>query len=126
MPKTRRVNQVPHIAVNRRRCSITGRQVHPDDGFAFGQDRTIFYSQEGYNRHLAALAALSGGPIPDGCQDCGSAWGNDRNARGESTMTVLLKDGCYQVLCRRCADRFEALEKDRYKGTPYAVKKKLI
>ena len=57
--------------------------------------------------HRCALRMLAGYP-PSGCQQCGVTFQalRERNGGGDIRMYLMPKDGIYQVLCKRCSDRY--------------------
>lgn len=119
------MSKAPHMATERRHCQITGKQVHPAEGFAFGTDGCVFYSLDGYAQHLEGLHLLNTGTPPDGCHECGRPASESLTPEGKNALYLHMKDGLYQVLCRACSDRYEVLVKDRYRDTPYGAQRKL-
>lgn len=115
----------PHMATARRRCLVTGKQVHPGEGFGFCHGGAVFYSFEGMEKHEACLRLLAGGPPPERCQECNQDSALSRNEQGHPALYVHLKDGLYQALCRRCSDRYEAQARELYKDTPYGAARNL-
>jgi hypothetical protein len=113
------------MATERRRCLITDKQVHPRDGFGFGQHGAVFYSFEGYAKHREALALLNNGECPEACHECGADPQQSLNDQGQPALYLHLKDGIYQALCRKCSDLYEVKAKERYKETPYGAARKL-
>lgn len=113
------------MATARRRCLVTGKQVHPHEGHGFGQHGAVFYSEEGWEKHVACLHMLAGGPPPDRCQECNLDSALSLNEKGQSALYVHMKDGAYQALCRRCSDSYEAQARELYKDTPYGAARNL-
>lgn len=76
--------------------------------------------------HSHALDLLAGG-IPPGCQECEVSFDDMRRSAADADirMYVVPRDGIYQVLCRRCCDRYVRSRRDLYKGTQFGSDQKL-
>ena len=73
--------------------------------------------------HKHALAVLNG-ETPSGCQECGTRL-EEISPGVEIRMYVVPKDGCYQVLCKRCCDSYVARRRDVYGATEFGRRLKL-
>jgi len=77
--------------------------------------------------HYKAVRALGQGAPPPGCQECGITFRelSQRTPDGNTRMSVIVKDGIYQILCPPCADAYIRKRTDLFKGTPFAHSQKL-
>lgn len=78
-----------------------------------------------YERHVEALAVLSGNP-PKGCQECGLTLKKiDELSRFGGLLDTRLvlerKDGIYQILCLPCDVIYRAKRADLYRNTPFGA-----
>jgi hypothetical protein len=91
----------------------------------FIHDIITGYCWHCYEWHQQALRVLAG-EDPPGCQECGTPYELLRaGAAGDLRMYIHPKDGIYQVLCKRCSDRYERKRLDLYGDTPYGYLQKL-
>jgi transposase-like protein len=74
--------------------------------------------------HRKALDMLAGKP-PPGCQQCGVTFAElDKTTLGGNLyMTVVPKDGVYQVLCPRCDLEYLRKRRDLVKNTMFAERR---
>ena len=79
-----------------------------------------------YEWHVKALGVLAGHP-PPGCQECGVTFTQLKEITpgGNVRMYLHPKDGMYQVLCRRCSDRYTPKRLDLYGDTQFGWNRKL-
>jgi len=72
------------------------------------------------------MRALSGAP-PPGCQDCGLKFADlkEIDAAGNLRMSLVVKDGIYQILCTTCSDSYERKRADLFRETEYGYKRKI-
>jgi hypothetical protein len=106
------------------RCRFCSRHSNPHE---FVHDPIIGYCWHCYEWHQRALHMLASGEMPPGCQECNRS--KDELLReagdGDLRMYVHPKDGIYQVLCKRCSDRYERKRLDLYADTPHGFRQKL-
>jgi hypothetical protein len=74
--------------------------------------------------HRIAMAALCGQP-PPGCQECGVTFADlkECDSLGNLRMSLVVKDGIYQILCTTCSDSYERKRADLYRHTVYGQQK---
>lgn len=74
--------------------------------------------------HRHAMAAFCGQP-PPGCQECGLKFADlkEIDGAGNLRMSLVVKDGIYQVLCTPCADSYERKRADLFRNTVYGRRK---
>jgi hypothetical protein len=78
-----------------------------------------------YEKHIDALHALAGNP-PKACGECGKTWAQFRSESpdGNVQMSVVMKDGIYQVLCPTpCADLYVRKRADMFGDTAFGYRK---
>lgn len=71
--------------------------------------------------HRKALAILAGTLSP-ACTECGVS---QEDERGDVRLYLHRKDGCYQLLCPPCSDRYERKRLDQFGSTPYGASRQL-
>jgi len=69
--------------------------------------------------HGKAMALLSQGTPPPGCQECSVTFNQlqERSLDGNTRMALVKKDGIYQVLCFRCSEKYIQKRRDLYGKT---------
>lgn len=66
------------------------------------------------------MKVLAGEP-PPGCQECGLSFADldKRAAGGNISMSIVPKDGIYQVICELCAEKYFPKRADLLAGTDF-------
>lgn len=83
----------------------------------FVGDTITGYCLQCYSDHCIQIAQIRG---IDLCCECKLTFTQLRARNGgKLRMTMVPKDGIYQLLCHICNARFEQLSKHFFKGTPY-------
>lgn len=97
-------------------CKHCGRQKLPGDIATGGEARGYLCWQclQNHHRNLNDLAAGR----PRACNECQVSFDQLARVNPNATMTVQLKDGVLQLLCRPCAAIYEP-KSGMYKNTAY-------
>lgn len=80
-----------------------------------------------YEWHHRALASLTRGVPPPGCQSCGVKFMELKEELGDGNvqMCIQVKDGVYQVLCKPCGMNYASKRRDLYGKTAWGHKQNL-
>lgn len=109
---------MPVIVTTRCHYCSKGRsplELHPlGDGSAIICDHCIEW-------HQRAMDMLTKNRMPDGCQECNITLAALRaiSPGGNAVMSLVPKDGIYQILCKTCADEYARKRRDLYGPTQY-------
>lgn len=97
-------------------CQYCDKQKAAHDVMQLPGDARICLNCLDWHRH--ALSVLAG-ELPKGCQGCGTSMQRvaDFSATPDIKMTLVPKDGIYQVLCEPCAAKYRRKRAGFYKGT---------
>ncbi len=104
----------------RRKCNVCQRH-KPANEMVSGNEKRGYLCTACYYKHHENLRGLSRSG-PRACNECGVSFALLVERKPTATMTVHVKDGVLQILCKRCADRFEP-KAPQYKGTLYGYRK---
>ena len=98
------------------RCNHCNKERLPGDIAAGGEGRGFLcvWCLQNHHRNLLALA----GARPRACNECGVSFDRLAEENPFAVMTVQLKDGVLQLLCKPCARRYER-KTHLYKNTEY-------
>lgn len=105
------------------RCNWCGKFRAPNSVHRLKSHQAI--CDECLEWHAAAMDVLAGKP-PAGCQECGKTWQHLREhaAPAPPKMTIVEKDGIYQLLCEPCAEQYVGKRADFFGNTPFWVQRK--
>jgi hypothetical protein len=75
--------------------------------------------------HERAMGMLTRNEMPDGCQECGIPLSTLQaiHPGGNIPMSLVVKDGIYQILCRPCTDEYVRKRRDLYGPTQFGREK---
>jgi hypothetical protein len=110
-------------SVLRTRCQYCSKFRSPSEVFPLGTGG-VKICLRCLEWHRVAMRALCGAP-PPGCQDCGISFRDlkESDSLGNLRMTVVVKDGIYQILCTTCSDAYERKRADLFRETQYGRQK---
>jgi hypothetical protein len=104
------------------RCNYCSRHFPPSS--LIRHSNNVSMCQQCEEKHVAALAALSGQRQPECCQ-CHKNIEQlaVEQGTGNPRMMVHLVDGLYGLFCHPCSDAYERKRRDLYGGTEYGKTK---
>jgi len=124
LAETDRITSMPVIIFGKR-CKQCSTFADPRE--MIGDDRSGRVCWKCYENHCDALKTL-GGEAPRGCHECGATFTSiaETSLDPEKVRMFLhWRDGCYQILCPPCSDKYVVKRKDLYKETEFGALNRL-
>mgnify|MGYP001569448208 CR=1 FL=1 len=101
------------------RCKVCSQFQNPKE--LIGDSRSGFICWKCYENHCEALRTL-GGEAPRACHECRTTFTQlEENSPDPEKVRMFLhwKDGCYQILCPPCSDKYVPKRLDLYRDCEF-------